>query len=247
MIRHTGNKLSSLWDQALRSAGTLGQASGAAKALSGPPGLPARSQRLISTVIHATEYKEEHGLARIRKPGHVQFRPSANDLKNNPRLAPALGHAPVGDPAQLERFVVQGRLSNGLDFLVIAARNPARNAGEDVPTDLSTASHVIDHGDMTPEQSRRYEAAQGRPVFTHYETSGLEQANCVAGHLALTKQVLGQKVGASLSRHAMTQELAERMAAVRTVPGAAGKPQPCTPGSIGRRPAARLGGRLVEA
>ena len=58
-------------------------------------GLAARNPRPVSTVAQPTETKMVDGEARVTSPGHVQFQPSAQDLLNNPRLAPALGHSPV--------------------------------------------------------------------------------------------------------------------------------------------------------
>jgi len=73
----------------------------------------------------------------------------------------------------------QGRLKvknpgDGWPFAIAGVRNHARAAGDDKPIDPKTASIRIDHGDMTPEQSRRYEAAQNKPVLPHYEASGKE-------------------------------------------------------------------------
>lgn len=208
------------------AAGIAGQvAGGPSKAPTGPP---ARQGRLISTVIRVTDYTLEKGRIQVKDAGHVQFQPSANDLRNNPGLAPALGHSPVKDGTERESFPVQGRLPDGRPFSVIGVRNRAQAAGADAPIDPRTAMYVIDHGDMTPEQSRRYQATQDRPVFPRYETSGLERANCVAGHVKLTGVIFGEdagrKVGDGLHVHAMPQDLARRMEGVRTEPGAPGKP-----------------------
>lgn len=229
MIRNAASRLRPLLNQGLTAgASTAGgmDTSGPAKALAGPPGLNARPGRPISTVIRATDYTVEKGRIQVKDPGHVQFQPSANDLKNNPNLAPALGHSPVRDRTQREDFPVRGQLPDGRPFSVTGVRNQAQVAGADKVIDPSTASHIIDHGDMTPEQSRRYEAAQGRQVLPRYETSGLERANCVVGHVELTAQIFGadagRKVGDGLHVHAMPQDLAGRMEGVRTEPGSGG-------------------------
>jgi hypothetical protein len=229
MIRNAASRLRPLLAQGLRAGATAAEgASGPTKALAGPPGLHARQGRPISTVIQATHYYTvEQGRIQVNSPGHVQFQPSANDLKNNPNLASALGHCPVKGWTQREEFPVQGQLPDGRPFSVTGVRNRARAAGADKRIDPKTASHVIDHGDMTPGQSRRFEAAQGQPVFPHYETSGLDRANCVAGHVELTSRIFGQdagrKAGEGLHVHAMPQDLAQRMEGVRTEPGAPGK------------------------
>lgn len=230
MIRNAASRLRPLLNQGLSAGASAGRATGVlgpTRAQAGPPGLNARQGRPISTVIQATDYSVEQGRIRVRDPGHVQFQPSATDLKNNPNLAPALGHSPVKDRTQREDFPVRGQLPDGRPFSVTGVRNQAQVAGADKPIDPRTASHVIDHGDMTPEQSRRYQAAQEKPVFRHYETSGLERANCVAGHVELTAQIFGpdagRKAGDGLHVHAMPQDLAQRMEGVRTEPGAPGK------------------------
>lgn len=231
MIRNAASRLRPLLNQGLAAGGSTARRMdtlGPAKAPAGPPGLHARQGRPISTVIQATDYTVEKGRIRVKGPGHVQFQPSANDLRNNPNLAPALGHSPVKDRTQREDFPVRGQLPDGRPFSVTGVRNQAQVAGADKVIDPRAASHVIDHGDMTPEQSRRYEAAQDRPVFPRYETSGLERSNCVAGHIELTAQIFGQdagrKAGDGLHVHAMPQDLVQRMEGVRTEPGAPGKP-----------------------
>lgn len=231
MIRNVGSRLRPVLAQGLQ-AGTAGaaekQAQGPSRSLARPAGMPGPQERPISTVIQATDFTVEAGRIRVKHPGHVQFQPSATDLKNNPNLAPALGHSPVKDRTQREDFPVQGRLPDGRPFSVTGVRNRAQVAGQDKPIDPRHATHVIDHGDMTPEQSRRYEAAQDGAVFSRYETSGLERANCVAGHIEMTARIFGQdvgrKAGEGLHPHAMPQDLAGRMEGVRTEPDAPGKP-----------------------
>ena len=219
MIRTFSGKLRPVLAQALYP-GDAG-AGGLPRSLPAHPGLATRPRRPLTTVIHATVYQEVDGRARFRNPGHVQFQASASDLRNNPRLAPALGHGPADDPTHLERVRARGELPDGLPFYVRAVRNRAIRAGDDTPTDVKTASHVIDHGDMTPEQSQRYEQAQGRPVFPVYEAFGPQKANCVYGYVALAREILGVDAGASLPRHALPQHLAPVMAGVRTTPDAA--------------------------
>jgi hypothetical protein len=188
-----------------------------AAAPQGPPGLAARGNRPISTVISSTEYDVRNGEAQVKYAGHVQFQPSENDLRNHPELAHALGHGPVTDRRMRETLPVRGQLSNGLPFAVTSVRAQPKNAGDDKPLDPARASHVIDHGDLTDEQAQRYLAAQDKPVLPHYETSGQERANCVAGHVELTRRVLGQEIG-PMPPHAMPQELAPVMAQVKTRP-----------------------------
>jgi hypothetical protein len=187
----------------------------AAAAPQGPPGLAPRGNRPISTVIAATEYEVRNGEAHVKYAGHVQFQPSENDLRNHPGLAPALGHGPVADRRLRQTLPVQGTLSNGLPFSVSGVRAQPKNAGDDPPLDPARASHVIDHGDLTDEQARRYLAAQDKPALPHYETSGLKQANCVAAHVELTRRLLDQEVG-PMPPHAMPQELAPLLAQVKT-------------------------------
>ncbi len=229
MIRNVGSRLRPVLAQGLQAGTAEKQAQGPSRSLARPAGMPGRQDRPISTVIQATDYSVDHrGRIQVKDTGHMQFQLSANDLKNNPSLAPALGHSPVKDRSQGEDFPVQGQLPEGRPFSLTGVRNQAQLAGQDKPIDLRTATHIIDHGDMTPEQSRRYQAAQERPVFPQYETSGLERANCVAGHIELTKQIFGQdvgrKAGEGLHPHAMPQDLAGRMEGVRTEPDAPGKP-----------------------
>lgn len=178
-------------------------------------GLAARNPRPVSTVAQPTETKMVDGEARVTSPGHVQFQPSAQDLLNNPRLAPALGHSPVASREQRETFPVRGTLSDGTPFNVTGVRNQAKNAGDDVPLKHNAKTIVIDHGDMTPEQSARYEQAQRQPVFPNYETSGLDGANCVAAHLELTRQVFGHDPG-PLHPHATPQEAARAVETLKT-------------------------------
>lgn len=201
--------------QSTRASADPAKTIGPTAALQRPLGLAPRGDRPISTVISATEYEVRNGEAHIKYPGHVQFQPSPNDLRNHPQLAPALGHSPVADRSVSERFRVEGQLSNGLPFSVNGVRTQPRNAGDDKPLDPARANHVIDHGDMTDEQAKRYLAAQDQPVLPVYETSGFDGANCVAGHVELTRRVLGQEIRA-MPKHAMPQELAEPMSPVRT-------------------------------
>ncbi len=155
MIRNAASRFRPLLNQGLPAgASTSGDqgAPGPTQAPAGPPGLNARQGRPISTVIQATDYTVEQGRIRVKDPGHVQFQPSANDLRNNPGLAPALGHSPAKDSAQRESFPVRGQLPDGRPFSVTGVRNQAQAAGADKVIGPKTASHVIDHGDMTPEQ-----------------------------------------------------------------------------------------------
>ena len=116
---------------------------------------------------------------------------------------------------QRETFPVRGTLSDGTPFNVTGVRNQAKNAGDDVPLKPNAKTIVIDHGDMTPEQSARYEQAQRQPVFPNYETSGLDGANCVAAHLELTRQVFGHDPG-PLHPHATPQEAARAVETLKT-------------------------------
>jgi hypothetical protein len=180
--------------------------------------LPQRGSRPISTVIDPTRTREADGETKILTPGHVQFQPSAEDLRLNPRLAPALGHSPQFVAGQRpDSFLVQGELSDGRKFKVMGVRAEAKLAGEDKPLPIGPSTLVIDHGTMTPEQSRLYETMQARTVFPRYETSGLEGSNCVHAHAENVRQLLDHDVG-PLPAHLMPQEMQPLLKDVKTEP-----------------------------
>ena len=93
----------------------------------------------------------------------------------------------------------------------------AKLAGEDKPLPIGPSTLVIDHGTMTPEQSRLYETMQAGTVFPRYETSGLEGSNCVHAHAENVRQLLDHDVG-PLPAHLMPQEMQPLLKDVKTEP-----------------------------